>query len=81
MAEENVVPRQPLLLTVDEVAQLLGLSRRTVWRLRSTGRIPAPVRIGRSVRWRRADVDEWISARCDWSVPDGHMRDSSGALR
>ena len=43
------LPSFPQLLTVPEVAKILRLSPRTVWRLIRDERLPA-VRIGRSVR-------------------------------
>lgn len=49
------------LLTVGEVAKLLGASQRSVWAWASSGKIPRPLRIGhRSVRWRRRDIQEWL---------------------
>ncbi len=49
-----------LLLTVDEVAELLGVSRRSVWRLSSGPDLPSPVKLGRSARWRRADIMAYV---------------------
>ncbi len=51
---------QPLLLKDEEVASLLGISRRSVWRLVSSGRLPEPVRLGGSVRWRYQDIADWV---------------------
>jgi len=42
----------PLLLDVRGVAALLGCSARQVFRLSDAGRLPAPVRVGRLIRWR-----------------------------
>ena len=55
---------EPLLLDLRAVARLLSVSPRTVGSMRSTGRLPAPVRIGRRVLWRRAEIVEWIDAGC-----------------
>lgn len=52
------------LVTVDQVARTLGLSVRTVRRMDSAGKLPAPVRVGGSVRWRKADVAAWVTAGC-----------------
>lgn len=52
------------LLNADEVAAMLGISERTLWRLLSAGKVPEPVRFGRSTRWRLADVKEWIEDGC-----------------
>ena len=51
-----------LALSVEEVAQLLSISRAHVWRLHSSGRIPRPVRLGRSVRWDRKTLEAWLEA-------------------
>jgi len=46
------------LLTAREVADLLGVHVRSVWRLAQAGEIPAPIRISeRVVRWRLADLE------------------------
>jgi excisionase family DNA binding protein len=55
----------PELLSVRDLATLLGrCSTRHLYRLVDTGRMPAPVRLGRLVRWRRAEVLEWIANGC-----------------
>jgi predicted DNA-binding transcriptional regulator AlpA len=42
----------------------MQVSERTLWRLLSAGKVPQPVRIGRSTRWRYAEVREWIETGC-----------------
>lgn len=56
------------LLDVREVARLLGVSPRHVIRLASEGRMPRPIRLGRSVRWSRREIISWLDAGCpaDW---------------
>lgn len=54
----------PALLDKRAVAAMLGCSSRHVDRLADTGRMPPPVRIGVLVRWRRSDLDAWLSAGC-----------------
>jgi len=51
-----------LAVSAVEVAKMLGISRAHVWRLLSSGRIPRPVRFGRSVRWDRWTIEEWLAA-------------------
>jgi excisionase family DNA binding protein len=53
-----------LLLTAEEVAAMLGVSERTLWRLLSAGKVPTPVRFGRNTRWRAGEVREWIDRGC-----------------
>jgi excisionase family DNA binding protein len=57
-------PNAPRLLDVRGVAALLGCSPRHVYRLSDAGRMPAPVKIGALVRWRRQSVEDWIAAGC-----------------
>lgn len=53
------------LIDVRAVATLLGgCSTRHVHRLSDAGRMPAPIKLGNLVRWRRAELDEWIRAGC-----------------
>ena len=53
-----------MLLKIDEVAELIRLSRPSIYRLMASGSFPKPVQVGsRAVRWRRADVEEWIEQR------------------
>ena len=58
------VQDQPVLLTADEVATMLNVSERTLWRLLSAGKVPSPVRFGRSTRWKATEVAEWIRRGC-----------------
>jgi excisionase family DNA binding protein len=50
------------LLTVAEAAQFLRCSLRTLDRERAEGRGCAYVRIGRRIRYRRADVQAFVTA-------------------
>ena len=52
------------LMGVNDVAEFLGVSTRQVWNLRSQGLLPDPVRLGRSSRWRRAELAAWVGAGC-----------------
>ncbi len=51
-------------LAVDaaEVAKLLNVSLRHVNSLNASGRLPRPIRLGRSVRWLRSDLEAWLEA-------------------
>jgi predicted DNA-binding transcriptional regulator AlpA len=52
------------LLTAAEAAEMAGVGKRSWWRYSSSGKAPAPVRIGASVRWRRTEIAAWIAAGC-----------------
>ena len=55
---------QEKLISARTLANTLSTSVRTVWRLRSAGELPKPVKIGASVRWRSTDIDQWIEWGC-----------------
>jgi len=52
---------QDHLLTVKEVAEILRLSRRQVFRLDNAARIPRALRIGRAVRWSTQQIHDWLA--------------------
>jgi excisionase family DNA binding protein len=57
-------PRNRLLLTFEEAAERLGISRTTLYKLVWAGRI-TPVRIGRSVRFTCDELDAFVSSLVD----------------
>jgi len=62
MSEKAEPVLEPLLLTADEVAALLGVDPQTVRRRAARGEMPKPIRLGRrSVRWRRETIERWIA--------------------
>ena len=50
-------------LTTNEAANYLGLSESTLEKARVYGTGPTYVKLGRAVRYRPADLDNWLSAR------------------
>ena len=48
------------LLTVGQVADIIGCGQSTVWRLLSKGQLPQPKRIGGMTRWLEADLYTFI---------------------
>ena len=52
------------LLTAQAVGKILSLSKRQIFRLNSSGKIPAPVRISGSVRWPNSTIQSWIDMGC-----------------
>jgi predicted DNA-binding transcriptional regulator AlpA len=53
---------EPLLLTARQAAALYGISPATWHRWNAGGRVPACVRIGTTVRWRRSELAAHIEA-------------------
>ena len=54
----------PLAIQAKDLAKLLGVSVRQVWRLNSMGKLPKPIRIGGSVRWLRSQIISWLELDC-----------------
>jgi excisionase family DNA binding protein len=50
----------PLLLTADEMAQLLRTSRQVIYNMVSKFQLPGVVRVGRRVLFRRGEVLGWL---------------------
>lgn len=63
---------QQLLVTAAQAARMLGISERHFYKLHSSGRVPRPIRLGRTVRWRAAEFEQWLEAgapnRAKWEA-------------
>lgn len=53
-----------VLIDQKQLAEMLSISRRTVQRMISRGKLPAPIRIGKMVRWKLQDIKKWIANGC-----------------
>lgn len=60
--EDKMSDQPDEILTIDEVATYLKAGKRTVYRLASSGSIPA-FKLGGTWRFRRAELDQWIANR------------------
>ena len=64
---------ETLLLDTRALSRLLKVSSRTIFSMYTGGEMPKPVRIGRAVRWGRAEIEAWIEAGCPpaskWTWP------------
>ncbi len=56
--------QEPLLIPAEQLAKMLQISTRTLWRLLSSGKLITPVHIGGSTRWRLDQVHQWIDEGC-----------------
>jgi len=56
--------QEPLLISAEQLAEMLQISTRTLWRLLSSGKLLTPVHIGGSTRWRLEQVRLWIEEGC-----------------
>ena len=53
-----------LLVSMKQIASLLQISTRKIENLRRLGQMPQPIRIGKAVRWNRAELTDWVDAGC-----------------
>ncbi|MBX3354866.1 MAG: helix-turn-helix domain-containing protein [Phycisphaeraceae bacterium] len=53
-----------VLLTAGDVACQLSCSPRHVRRMSERGAMPAPVKVGRLVRWDRDAIERWVASGC-----------------
>ncbi len=56
----NMIDADPDILTLDEVACYLRVTKRTLYRLAQEGQLPA-FKLGGVWRFRRAELDQWIA--------------------
>jgi prophage regulatory protein len=63
-ATQTPVAEPARLLGVQQVADLLGVSARHVYRLSDGGKMPRPIKLGGSVRWSSTEIERWISLGC-----------------
>ncbi|MBC7255014.1 MAG: helix-turn-helix domain-containing protein [Chloroflexi bacterium] len=59
-----------MLLTVKQVAQYLQLKESTIYSWAQSGKIPA-IKIGRTWRFRRGDLDDWLEQHLRWEKAAG----------
>jgi predicted DNA-binding transcriptional regulator AlpA len=61
-----------LLTDIRGVASLLTRSERSCRDDLAAGRLPAPLKLGGSTRWRVAELRDWVAAGCpsrtDWEA-------------
>lgn len=69
MDELQVRKTDVAVINVREVAELLGVNTRTIWRLCQRNELPAPIRLGpRILRWRLADLREHLDRKADGDI-------------
>lgn len=72
MAKHKVTDRGSPLLTIEEFAELMGWSPQTVHQRRYRGEpLPPAIEIGRTVRFRRSDVESWLKSHTATDNPPG----------
>ena len=58
MVQRANVERQ--LLSIKEVAEMVGFSPATIYRRLSEGEFPRPVKVGNKTLWKRQSILDWV---------------------
>ena len=58
MIQRADVERQ--LLSIKEVAEMVGFSPATIYRRLSEGEFPRPVKVGNKTLWKRQSILDWV---------------------
>ena len=59
------------LWSIDDLAEFLGVSKSTVYDWRNRGDGPVAHRLGKHLKYARADVDAWLATRRDDAMVGG----------
>lgn len=55
------------LVDMKEITKLTGLTDKWFYKLIQEGQFPKPIKLGRSSRWQKSQVEAWLQARMDES--------------
>jgi predicted DNA-binding transcriptional regulator AlpA len=61
MSENSALPEVPELLTARNLADLLQVDLRTIFRWVKSGAIPMPFRLGRCTRWQKGVIERFLA--------------------
>lgn len=53
-----------MLVGANELAEMLSVSPRHIWRMKSAGKLPKSINFGRCVRWVLSDIHLFIEMGC-----------------
>lgn len=48
------------LVNSDQLAEMLGITRKGLYHALDAGQLPSPVKIGNRLRWRIEDIEQWL---------------------
>ena len=51
-----------LAVSAKQFAEMIGVSVRTIHRLKASGKLPPSKQIGGSVRWRVSVIEDWLAS-------------------
>ena len=57
------------LLSIDEVADYIGIPKSSLYRWRVSGGGPRAMKVGKHLRFRRSDLEAWLNAQYEDETP------------
>jgi excisionase family DNA binding protein len=63
-ARKKPLPLEPALLTLEQAAQILNVSTKTVKRMLACGEMPGTRRVHRRVLILRSELERWLERGC-----------------
>ncbi len=72
VAEHPAFDRE--MLTVEQVAAMLAIGVRSVWRKAQDGRLPPPIKMTGSTRWAKSTLQDWITEQATAASKKQHTR-------
>jgi len=52
---------EPALFAFAPLSQYIGFGRSRIYQLILEGKFPSPIKVGKSSRWVRAEIDQWLA--------------------
>ncbi len=49
------------LLTLNDVVQIVGFKKSTIYKFIAENKFPRPVKFGKSSRWKESEIYDWIN--------------------
>lgn len=62
-SDGSTLSRLPSFVTVDELAALMRVDRKTLYQAIERGEVPGVMRLGRTLRIRRRVVADWLDGK------------------
>ena len=64
LREDDAATGLPLLMTADDVAELLRTTRTAIYAMAARGQVPGVTRIGRRILFRTSSLLQWLDQKC-----------------
>ena len=59
--DKSAIPADAAWLSMPQIETLIGLNRTRVYAWLKQGLFPQPIKLGKTSRWPRAEVEQWLA--------------------